>query len=286
MYASGGKWTTWREMAEDVISRVVKRKALPAAPCSTLEFGLHGAEGYDRNLHAKLVQQYGVSSDVAHHLARTYGGRAHEVCQMSAPTGKRWPERGVLLAEGYPYIEAEVRYAAREWASSVKDVVTLRTRLAFLNRTAAEQAVPQVAQIMAAELGWSDAKQASEAQAALDFIGTFGGPLADKSSAMLRAATKGDVAAIFAEIDIDNSGYLDRAEVAAAADHLGFPLDEASLAKAFADMDQNGDNQVTLDEFTNWWNADADNVLRDALTTEMALSLEKAQSGGGGVLMG
>lgn len=45
------------------------------------------------------------------------------------------------LAEGYPYLEAEVRYACREYAATVEDVLSRRTRLAFLNSAAALECV-------------------------------------------------------------------------------------------------------------------------------------------------
>jgi len=285
-FIAGGKWTTWREMAEDVVNKVVKDSNLGGKPCTTLEFGLHGAEGYDRNLHAKLVQQYGVSAEIAKHLAHTYGGRAHEVCALAKPTGKRWPTHGIPLASGYPYIEAEVRYAVREWAVTVKDVVTLRTRLGYLNKVAAEEVCPRVGEILAEELNWTAEQQAQEVQTALDFLGTFGGPVGDKSSALLRAATLGDIRAVFSAIDTDKSGYLDRAEVSAASEKLGFPLDAAGLEQAFVKLDADGNGEVSLEEFERWWNDESSDPMWEAMRKDMALSLEKAQAGGGGVLMG
>ena len=71
-------------------------------------------------------------------------------------------------AEGYPYVEAEVRYACREHAVTVEDILSRRTRLAFLNAEAARDAVERVAEIMTEELGWSEeerARQLAHAQA-------------------------------------------------------------------------------------------------------------------------
>ena len=48
-------------------------------------------------------KRYCVSEEVADHLAHTYGGQARHVCALASPTGKRWPQTGILLAEGYPY---------------------------------------------------------------------------------------------------------------------------------------------------------------------------------------
>ena len=56
------------------------------------------------------MQKYGLSDDVAEHLVRAYGMRAYDVCERTAPTGKRWPRFGRRLVESYPYLEAEVGY--------------------------------------------------------------------------------------------------------------------------------------------------------------------------------
>ena len=73
---------------------------------------------------------------------------------MAALTGKRWPVVGKKLVEEFPYIEAEVRYAVMEYARTATDVIARRTRLAFLNVQAADEALPRIVEIMAKELGW------------------------------------------------------------------------------------------------------------------------------------
>ena len=85
----------------------------------------------------------------ARHLARTYGTRAFNVCKLSKlNTDKIWPRFGQPLVSGYPYIEAEVEWACKEeYCRTVADMLTLRTRLAYLNSQAAIQAAPRVAQL-------------------------------------------------------------------------------------------------------------------------------------------
>lgn len=51
---------------------------------------------------------YFLNSQVAQHLAATYGGRAFEVAKMAHVTGKRWPILGKRLVSEFPYIESEV----------------------------------------------------------------------------------------------------------------------------------------------------------------------------------
>jgi len=62
MFVAGGKWTTWREMAQDAVDKLTNVK------CTTREFGLSGAEGYSKNLPIRLVQKYGINIRIAQHL--------------------------------------------------------------------------------------------------------------------------------------------------------------------------------------------------------------------------
>lgn len=100
-FITGGKWTTYREMAEDVINRVVDlHKLNPPRKSSTATRPLRGGVGYRRNLPITLVQDYGVSEASAKHLARTYGMNALDVVKTAPPTLKRWPRFGNVLIEG------------------------------------------------------------------------------------------------------------------------------------------------------------------------------------------
>ena len=96
---------------------------------------------------------------VAKHLSHTYGNRASEVAKLASFTGKRWPLVGKKLSDQFPYIEAEVKYSIREYASTVVDVLARRTRLAFLNVHVANEVVPRITEIMAKELGWDKARK-------------------------------------------------------------------------------------------------------------------------------
>ena len=59
---AGGKWTTWREMAQDVLDRVLGDGT---TTCNTLDIVLHGGEGYSKSLSIQLIQKYGLTPDVA-----------------------------------------------------------------------------------------------------------------------------------------------------------------------------------------------------------------------------
>ena len=86
IFIAGGKWTTYREMAEDAIDKVIevaKLKNKITKKCSTLTTPLIGFNGYSSNLHIRLIQEYGIASSVAKRLSTAYGGRAHEVLRIA-----------------------------------------------------------------------------------------------------------------------------------------------------------------------------------------------------------
>ncbi|KAJ3228066.1 mitochondrial glycerol-3-phosphate dehydrogenase [Chytriomyces hyalinus] len=174
---AGGKWTTYRAMAHETIDKAVEVFDLgdKAGPCVTERTILVGTAGWTPNMFIKLIQNFGIETEVAEHLADSYGGHAWAVASMAHMTGLRWPIHGKRLSPQYPYIEAEVRYAVRrEYACTVVDVIARRTRLAMLNAQAAKEALPRVIEIMAEELKWTPERQAQEHADALQFLSCMG----------------------------------------------------------------------------------------------------------------
>jgi glycerol-3-phosphate dehydrogenase len=156
---TGGKWTTYRKMALDLVAYAARVHGLEPRPSQTDRLPLVGAEGLDLYGGVLLLERdYGLDRATATHLHRSYGSRARRVLELSE--GRPTP-----LLEGHPYLEAEVRYAVRhEMALTPMDFLARRTRLAFLDRQAAQRALPRVSELMARELGWSEetAKQRQE----------------------------------------------------------------------------------------------------------------------------
>ncbi|KAK0553510.1 mitochondrial glycerol-3-phosphate dehydrogenase [Tilletia horrida] len=175
---AGGKWTTYREMAEQTVDRAIKEYNLkPLRPCVTKTTRLLGSHGWTKTMYVKLLQRFGLETDVARHLASTYGDRAWSVCSMAEPTGERWPIHGRRLDSQYPYIEAEVRYACRsEYAATAVDFLARRSRLTFLNAEAAVSALPRVIELMSKELGWDKKRQAKEYSDSIAFMESMGVP--------------------------------------------------------------------------------------------------------------
>ncbi|MDB6004437.1 MAG: FAD-dependent oxidoreductase [Prosthecobacter sp.] len=136
---TGGKWTTYRRMAEDVVDHAELIASLPSRPCRTQELSVHGAGELSPN---KLLQHYG--SDAAGIEALALPSLVHPKLTLT---------------------EAEVRWHVRhEMARTVEDVLARRSRCLLLNARASSEAAPAVAKIMAEELGQDEVWQAHQVQ--------------------------------------------------------------------------------------------------------------------------
>ncbi|AOL06479.1 MULTISPECIES: glycerol-3-phosphate dehydrogenase/oxidase [Burkholderia] len=147
----GGKLTTSRHMAEQTIDTVGKLLGRRTR-CRTKSAYLLGAAGYD-------PQAIVASGGLAAHLGERYGTEARFVGDLADAA----PSLLAPIVEGLPYSEAEVLYAVRhEFARSVDDVLSRRTRARLMARDASARAAPRVGAILKAELGLSDAAVASQ----------------------------------------------------------------------------------------------------------------------------
>ncbi|KAI2617393.1 FAD dependent oxidoreductase-domain-containing protein [Hypoxylon sp. NC1633] len=196
---AGGKWTTYRQMAEDCVDAAVKEFNLPTKPfinaprvsgteavddgaildgsCQTHNVRLIGAHGFSKTLFINLIQHFGVETEVAKHLTESYGDRAWTVAAMCKPTDLRFPARGERISRLYPFVDGEVRYAiANEYAQTAVDILARRTRLAFLNAQAALECLPKIIDIMSQELKWDRARQDREWKETVAFLQSMGLP--------------------------------------------------------------------------------------------------------------
>lgn len=157
---TGGKWTTYREMAEDAVDLAVKHFALGAAgKCRTAGIPLAGGANYHPEGDRVLTQHFGLPGATALHLHRAYGDRATAVAELARAGGNR------LLIQGFPYLEAEVMYAARrEAVGRAIDMLARRLPLALLDRTAALAALPRIIELLAPELDWNGERCREECQ--------------------------------------------------------------------------------------------------------------------------
>ncbi len=108
----GGKWTTYRAMAEDAVNAVQQQLGLPVAGCITRDCRLSGSEGYSAAYPQTLADSYGVPAATARHLSEKFGTRAADVLELA----KQEPELAQSIVEGYPAIRAEIaiRRAVRD----------------------------------------------------------------------------------------------------------------------------------------------------------------------------
>ena len=130
---TGGKWTTYRTMAEDAVNQAIKLAGLPAADCRTENLEIHGA--------TENPEQSG-------NLA-IYGSDAkiiRELIDEDLDSAKN-------LHENFPYVIAEIVWMIRnEMPQTIEDILARRTRALFLDARAAMEIAPKIAEIMAQEL--------------------------------------------------------------------------------------------------------------------------------------
>jgi glycerol-3-phosphate dehydrogenase len=150
----GGKWTTYRAMAQDTID--VVQKSLGGNPTLrlTLNHPLVGSDGYSSDYWKALVENFSVPESTARHLAEKYGTHAAQVLGLTASD----PDLGEPLVKGLAPLRAEVAFAARfELAMTIEDVLARRIGLQFYGWNEAIAAAPPTADLLARELGWPEA---------------------------------------------------------------------------------------------------------------------------------
>lgn len=151
----GGKWTTYRRMAQDTVDKAMELGIVARRECVTENFRIHG---------------YYEKPDLSNHLY-VYGSDKSEIEKLM----KENPVMAGKLHPKYDYTVAEVVWAVRqEMARTVEDVLARRVRVLFLDARVAMEIAPEVAAIMAGELNqgqdWIDRQVACFTQIAKNFI--------------------------------------------------------------------------------------------------------------------
>ena len=151
---AGGKYTTYRVMAEDVIDRAVLELRRATKDSVTEKVPLVGADGYFalEQQTERIAQETGLAVETVTHLLNRYGSLISEILVII----KEQPKLTKRLDSDLPYIQAEIIYAAsHEGAQSVDDVISRRTRLSFEAINHAVHLAEEVATLIAPVLGWS-----------------------------------------------------------------------------------------------------------------------------------
>ncbi|MBT1695252.1 glycerol-3-phosphate dehydrogenase/oxidase [Fulvivirgaceae bacterium PWU4] len=142
---TGGKWTTYRKMAEEVINKAVSVGTLHLAPCVTRTLHIHGYTATPKD------NSLGV-----------YGADEAQLRELM----KEVPAYAEKLHPDFPYTKAQVIWAARyEMARTVEDVLARRLRILFLNAAAAQEMATATASLLAQELGRNEAWEQAQVEA-------------------------------------------------------------------------------------------------------------------------
>jgi glycerol-3-phosphate dehydrogenase len=130
---TGGKWTTYRRMAQDTVNLALKARKLPSRPCQTKNLRIHG---YMKN-------------SVGNAWLNIYGSDKVEILRLQ----KENPLYEKKLHDAFDFTVGEVVWAVREeMARTVDDVLARRVRALYLDARASIEMAPAVAAIMAEEL--------------------------------------------------------------------------------------------------------------------------------------
>ncbi|KAK7792577.1 hypothetical protein R5R35_008671 [Gryllus longicercus] len=260
---AGGKWTTYREMAEQTIDAAIEACQLKPVQNTSQTWGLQveGAHGWTPTMYIRLVQDFGLESEVAQNLANAYGDRAFSVAKLAQLTGKRWPIIGCKLHPEYPYIDAEVRYACqKEYARTAIDVIARRLRLAFLNSEAAQEALPGIVDIMAEELNWNEEEKKKQISLASVFLQEEMGHKMNKVSREklpinLSADEVQTYIKRFQIIDKEKKGYISINDIRRSLKHSGDEVSGEQIHEILKEIDTNMNGQVELDEYLQMMSA-------------------------------
>ncbi|XP_022169068.1 glycerol-3-phosphate dehydrogenase, mitochondrial isoform X1 [Myzus persicae] len=260
---AGGKWTTYRAMAQETIDAAIKAvpELKPTKPeCQTDGLQLEGAHGWTPTMYIRLVQDFGLECEVAQHLATSYGDRAFAVAKLANLTGKRWPVIGNKIHPEFPYIDAEIRYGVREYAVTAVDMIARRLRLAFLNVQAAQEALPTIVNIMAEELNWSDDEKQKQLKMANNFLATEMGMSVNRASRDKIPITLSQeeikmYVKRFQILDHDHKGYVSINDIRRSMKNAGENVTGDELHEILKEIDTNMNGQVELDEYLQMMSA-------------------------------
>jgi glycerol-3-phosphate dehydrogenase len=160
---AGGKYTTYRVMAQDAVDAAVKQLAGNVGKSITDKVPLVGADGYQAlaNNQAKLAAEIGLDEPRVKHLLGRYGSLIREVVALIHDR----PELGEPLASAPKYLKVEAVYGvSHEGALHLDDILARRTRISVDTWDRGEAAAQEVADLVAPLLGWGPDDIANEVE--------------------------------------------------------------------------------------------------------------------------
>jgi glycerol-3-phosphate dehydrogenase len=163
LLVAGGKYTTYRVMAADVIDRAVRRLGGTAPISRTDQLPLLGADGFTSAWRDRqdIARRHGITAGVIEHLLERYGTLTVHLLAMIEAN----PALATALAGAPEYLAAEIAYAAQaEGALHLDDVLTRRTRISFETSHRGSESAVHAAEVMGDALGWDAAVRAREVE--------------------------------------------------------------------------------------------------------------------------
>lgn len=153
---AGGKYTTYRVMAEDAVDLAAEDVPARVASSITEKVPLVGADGYFAlvNQTVQVGEQYGLHPYRVKHLLDRYGSLIHEVLGLAEEA----PELLAPITDAPDYLQVEAVYAAAaEGALHLEDILARRTRISIEYPHRGVNCAEQVANLVAPVLGWDEA---------------------------------------------------------------------------------------------------------------------------------
>ncbi len=163
LLVAGGKYTTYRVMAQDVVDRAVRRLGGLAPASRTDQLPLLGADGYAEAWRDRqdTARRHGVSAGVVEHLLERYGTLTIHLLAMIAAD----PSLATPLTGAPEYLAAEVAYAVlAEGALHLDDVLARRTRISIETPHRGVESAKHAAAVMGEALGWDAAVADNEVE--------------------------------------------------------------------------------------------------------------------------
>lgn len=154
----GGKWTTYRKMAEQLVDYVYKQKNIKKIKCKTKKLKLVGSQKLNKNYISEKIDL-----DTNKYLLSQYGDQIEAILKST--------DKIEFLKDGHPYTNAEVIYTIKEeFVVKPMDFLVRRCNVALIDKKTAIEILDKVIEIMKNELDWNNEKVLSERQEAIKLL--------------------------------------------------------------------------------------------------------------------
>jgi len=161
---SGGKWSTYRKMAEDLTDRIIREGRFAFRKCLTHNYSFIGKEGFSENLFLEIQKRYKLDDLIAKRLQNHYGGEVFSILG----------EKPVEILKSSGYFVEEIKHAIHsEYALSSMDFLSRRVRILFLDLQRSKNILQSVNSIFASELGWDSKQKKEDEKEVLSLIQSF-----------------------------------------------------------------------------------------------------------------